>query len=203
MVYMFCTRPSHISSITFQSDINLNVVREQIWKWLKATNQKYLNLWSYGSLQNLQGIYVTDIQVCVVWCVMHCFKNIALKLEVNGLICSYQINEKERCSYWHLSNEHVCQMIYIHMLHGVTFWQFKFGCERWTESRRRFSFPSITSSFSWNMRMWADLCLFIRCIRVPFTFMSQILEIWVRFEANYGKDGKFIHLQPSFFFSLV
>lgn len=49
---------------------------------------------------------------------------------------------------------------------------------------------------SWNMRMWVNLCLFIRCKRVPFSFMSQIS--W-RFEsANDVKDGKFTHHQLSF-----
>lgn len=44
-----------------------------------------------------------------------------------------------------------------------------------------FRCASITCSFSQNMRMWVNLCLFIRCKRVPFSFMSQIS--W-RFESD-------------------
>lgn len=59
-----------------------------------------------------------------------------------------------------------------------------------------FRCPSITCSFSQNMRMWVKLCLFIRCERVPFSFKRKISS-WFE-AANDGKDGKFIHHQLSF-----
>ncbi len=68
---------------------------------------------------------------------IYCLMNIAWMWEVNGVSFNYHLNEKARCSFWHFSNDHVCWIIYIRILHAVTYWWFKFGCESWTESRSR------------------------------------------------------------------
>lgn len=82
-------------------------------------------------------------------------------------------------TWWY--NEHVCRIIYICILHGVTYWSFQFGSVRWTESWS----PSAVKMKSLS---------FISCEGVPFPFFTSKMSWRVWFEVfNDEKDGKFIY----------
>lgn len=128
--------PSHISLISppspslLQCEMkhNLHLKMSVFKSYWRPLIMKTIIIWKPAS-------FTRNIWRCNVNA--YCLINIARTWVDDGFSFNYHVNEKARCSHWHLSNDHVCWIIYIHILHDVTYCRFKLGCESWTERRSR------------------------------------------------------------------